>query len=82
MNKSQLWNFCKCDIDTTSTTSFFVKLGLPMYLESVRNENLNTLIEMSPQELEKTCKISNKMHLDIIYISIQNAKKIILQDAQ
>jgi len=81
MDNSQIWHFCKCDIDITSTTSFFFKLGFPMYLETVRNESLNRLIEMSPQELENVCKISNKTHLDIIYNSIQNAKNIIMQDA-
>jgi hypothetical protein len=48
---------------------------MPMYLENVRNESMNMLFEMSPEELEKRCNISNKIHLDIIYNSIKNAKK-------
>ena len=66
---------CKCDIDISSIENFFFKLGMPMYLENVRNESINVLFEMSPEELEKRCDISNKIHLDIIYNSIKNAKK-------
>lgn len=54
-----------------------------MYLETIKNytNNINDgmlrLFEMTPQQIEQSCGINNKTHLNVVLKSIQIAKSLI-----
>jgi hypothetical protein len=54
-----------------------------MYFETIKNHTniinngILRLFEMTPQQIEQSCGINNKIHLNVVLKSIQIAKSLI-----
>ena len=83
-SKSSAWQACKCDVDVSSATSFFNRIGLPMYGElaarkcqlsgATSEQFFKDLFQMSAPQIELEYQIENPLHVSIIESTIQTAK--------